>query len=215
MVKIRFVSFDVDGTLVDYSFANAVWLEGIPRLYAEEEGISMDLAKVIVKREYDKVGMERLEWYDINYWLDRFRLRTGTWKTLLKKYRHLIRAYPETYEALRTLRDRGYKLIVISNASRKFLDTELDETNIASYFRQIFSATSDFNKVKKNEVLYRKILDILDVKPSQVIHVGDNWHFDYLAPRKTGMESFFLDRENSKSGKYIVKNLTELLSKIL
>ncbi|NIQ05366.1 MAG: HAD family hydrolase [Candidatus Korarchaeota archaeon] len=214
-MKIRFVSFDVDGTLVDYSFANAVWLEGIPRLYAEEEGISMDLAKVIVKREYDKVGMERLEWYDINYWLDRFRLRTGTWKTLLKKYRHLIRAYPETYEALRTLRDRGYKLIVISNASRKFLDTELDETNIASYFRQIFSATSDFNKVKKNEVLYRKILDILDVKPSQVIHVGDNWHFDYLAPRKTGMESFFLDRENSKSGKYIVKNLTELLSKIL
>ncbi len=214
MKKPRFVSFDLDGTLVDYSFANAVWLEGIPRLYAEEKDVNADMAKISVKEEYDKVGMKRLEWYDINYWLNRFRLTPKNWTMLLREYKHLIKPYPETSEILQTLRDANYTLIVISNAAREFLDAELEETNIASYFKHAFSATSDFHQVKKTADLYQKILNILDSQPSDVVHVGDDWQFDYIASREAGIKSFFLDRKEQKSGNHIVKNLTELVSRI-
>jgi putative hydrolase of the HAD superfamily len=203
-----FISFDLDGTLVDYSFANTVWLEGIPRFYAEKNGVSVDAAKVKVEREYDKVGMERLEWYDIKYWLNKFRLSPDTWTTLLREYKHLIKTYPETCKVIQSLKRANYKLIVVSNAAREFLNAELNGTNIAGFFSHIFSATTDFHQVKKTESLYNKILNILEVLPAEVIHIGDNWNFDYLTPRKTGMKSFFLDRGNQKSGKYIVKNLT-------
>jgi putative hydrolase of the HAD superfamily len=209
-----FISFDLDGTLVDYDFANAVWLEGIPRFYAEKNGVSIDIAKVRIEREYDKVGMERLEWYDIKYWLNKFRLSPDIWTTLLREYKHLIKTYPETCEVLQSLKRTNYKLIVVSNAAREFLNAELNRTNIAGFFSHIFSATTDFHQVKKTESLYNKILNILEVLPAEVIHIGDNWNFDYLTPRKTGIKSFFLDRGNQKSGKYIVKNLTEFLSKI-
>lgn len=214
MKKPRFVSFDLDGTLVDYSFANAVWLEGIPRLYAEEKDVNADMAKISVKEEYDKVGMKRLEWYDINYWLNRFRLTPKNWTMLLREYKHLIKPYPETSEILQTLRDANYTLIVISNAAREFLDAELEEPNIASYFKHAFSATSDFHQVKKTADLYQKILNILDSQPSDVVHVGDDWQFDYIASREAGIKSFFLDRKEQKSGNHIVKNLTELVSRI-
>lgn len=210
MEEPKFVSFDLDGTLVDRSFVNAVWLDGIPRLHAKKEGISLDAAKSKVKKKYGAVGVKRLEWYDIKYWLRKFHLGSENWRTLFRKYRHLVSTYPEVHEVLQTLRDMGYKLMVVSNAAREFFDAELRETGLASYFKYAFSATSDFQQVKR-EGLYDKILLTLDVSPSEVIHIGDDWYFDYVMPRKAGIRSFLLDRENQRSGEYVVKDLEEFV----
>ncbi|NIR15593.1 MAG: HAD family hydrolase [Desulfobacterales bacterium] len=208
------ISFDLDGTLVDYSFADAVWLEGIPRLYAENRGISLSDAKARVKKEYNKVGMKQLEWYNIQYWLRKFGLDPDSWETLFDRYRHRINTYPEVHEVLQALRYRECSLAVVSNAARPFLETELQETGLAEYFDHVFSATSDFKQVKKTETLYQKVLKALDIKPSEMIHIGDDWHFDYLTPGRAGIRCYYLDRENEKSGKHIVNDLTEFLAQI-
>lgn len=213
-MKPVIVSFDVDGTLVDYSFADAVWLEGIPGLYADKKGVSLSVAKERVKREYDRVGMTRLEWYNIQYWLTKFGLEPDSWQMLCEKYKHRITPYPEVHEVLQSLKNRDCRLVVVSNAAREFLDTELQETGLTGYFHGTFSATSDFKQVKNTAILYHKVLDALDVKPSQMTHVGDDWHFDYIAPRKAGIRCYFLDREKQRSGKHVVKDLTEFLSQI-
>ncbi|MHC1599567.1 MAG: hypothetical protein ACXQS5_01925, partial [Candidatus Methanospirareceae archaeon] len=62
---IKVVSFDVDGTLVSQGFADCVWLQGIPQAYAEKEGLSFEQAFEFVKSEYDKIGDNRIEWYNI------------------------------------------------------------------------------------------------------------------------------------------------------
>jgi len=209
------ISFDLDGTLVDYSFTDAVWLEGMPRLYAHDRGINLDSAKKRVKKKYDRVGMERLEWYNIQFWLKRFDLSSNKQEILFNKYKDKITVYPEVYTVLNTLQKERYPLVVTSNAAREFLDIELEETNLKKYFYQTFSATSDFKQVKKTKNLYQKILEKLNTSPSKVIHVGDNWHFDYIAPKKAGITSYFLDRKKQRSGEEVVNDLTEFLTKIL
>ena len=63
MLMVKIVSFDLEGTLVDMTFSDKVWNEGIPALYAQKTGLKFEEAKRIVLNEYMKVGEERIEWY--------------------------------------------------------------------------------------------------------------------------------------------------------
>jgi len=60
MASIKVISFDLDGTLFDTMFVDAVWLEEIPRLYSVKKRVSVVDATKIVKREYDKDRQKRI-----------------------------------------------------------------------------------------------------------------------------------------------------------
>ncbi|MFH1087761.1 MAG: HAD family hydrolase, partial [Chloroflexota bacterium] len=74
MAEIKVVSFDVEGTLVTLDFSSCVWYEAIPGVYARKKGLSVDEARQALKEEYDRVGDQRREWYDIHYWFQCFDL---------------------------------------------------------------------------------------------------------------------------------------------
>jgi len=193
---IRVFSFDVDGTLVSQGFADCVWLQGIPEAYAAKEGLSFEYAFEIVKREYDKIGESRIEWYKIDYWLRKFGLRI-THKALFRKYEGEIKIYEEVERVLKVLKEEGYELIISSNAATEFVDFQIQP--IKEFFSHIFSATSDFSEVKKSNDFYARICEIMDVKPQAVVHTGDHWVFDFLNPRGIGMNAYYLDRHRSRS----------------
>jgi len=207
------VSFDLDGTLVDCGFIDAVWFEGLPQLYAEKEGLTLEEARRRLVGEYNRVGMDRLEWYDIKYWFREY-LGGQDWRALFQKLKSRIRLYPEVPKVLKTLEEAGYKLIIISNSAREFLDLEIEETKIASHFHRIFSSTSDFKEVKKTTEFYAKICRELDASPSEIVHVGDNWKFDFQVPRGLGITAYYLDRSRQQNGEYIIYNLEELVERL-
>lgn len=212
MNRAKMVSFDLDGTITDISFADSVWLEGIPRSFADKNGVSLEDAKRRVMGEYAKVGRDRLEWYDLRYWIGKLCLDVRP-EELLDSFQHRIRIYPEVVEVLEEFSSKGFRLIVVSNARREFVDLELHKTNIARYFEQIYSATSDFGLIKNKVELYRRVCKICDVSPNEVIHVGDDHSFDFEVPSRLGINSFYLDRTGKKSGEYVVHNLKELSRK--
>jgi len=211
--EVQIVSFDLDGTLIDHGFVDSIWLEGVPRLFATKEKIPLDMARELVKKEYDTVGMERLEWYNMKFWLNKFGL-SEDWRSLFDSYRSKIRLYSETMDVLEKLKSENFELILVTNSPKEFLNIELEETGIRKFFNHVFSATSEFGQVKNTADFYLKIASILKVLPSQMIHVGDNWDFDYLMPKKTGMVSFYLDRGKQRKGEWIVHDLQEFEAKL-
>ena len=56
-----------------------------------------------------------------------------------------------------------------------------------------------------------KIIKILSVKPTEMIHIGDSKDFDYISPKKIGIQSYLLDREKNEEGNNILHNLTDFL----
>jgi putative hydrolase of the HAD superfamily len=115
-----------------------------------------------VNGEYDKVGKERLEWYDLNYWIRKFDLNIDG-KELLGNFEHKIKTYPEVPNVLEQLKQKGFRLIILTNAHREFVELELNKAKIGNYFDHVFSSTSDFRMVKKTENLYKKVCNALRI----------------------------------------------------
>ncbi len=209
----KLISFDLDSTLVDPTYTTFVWEIGIPRLYAGKYNTSLSEATSLVKAEYQSIGDSALEWYDIKYWFEYFKL-PGRWENLLEEHRDKIRPFPEVKEVIEDL-VQHYELIVTSNAAREFVEVEIREAEIEDYFVRIFSATSDFRQVKKTPQVYEKICNIMGTKPSNAVHVGDHYEFDYVVPRSLGIEAYYLDRDGRRpKDSYTVKDLTEFANLI-
>jgi HAD superfamily hydrolase (TIGR01549 family) len=204
---IRVISLDMDGTLVNSRFVDKVWMEGMPMLYAEKTGLDFPVARSYVVGEYMKIGSDHLEWYDLLYWIDKFGLKVGKVE-LLQMYEDEIEIFPEVQEVLDRLCE-SYDLVVTSNAAREFIDFELD--GLSDYFREIFSATSDFREVKKSPLIYGTVCAHMGVKPFEVLHIGDHYNYDYESPLEAGLDALFLDRKGERSGREVVGDLREAM----
>lgn len=204
---IRVISLDMDGTLVKSRFVDKVWMEGMPMLYAEKTGLDFTVAKSYVIGEYMKIGSDKLEWYDLLYWIERFGLKVGK-DELLQMYEDEIETYPEVQEVLDLLAG-SYELVVTSNAAREFIDIELE--GLSDYFSETFSATSDFREVKKSPLIYGTVCAHMGAKPFEVLHIGDHYNYDYESPLEAGLDALFLDRKGERSGREVVGDLREAL----
>jgi len=206
------ISFDLDGTLFDMDFENTLWFEEIPKLYSEVHGISLEEAKKKVLSAYNEIGDEDYRWYDPHYWIKRFELGKP-WHEIVKDLKHKVHMYPEAKKVLSELK-KGNRLIVISNATRDFINIKMEVENLDQYFERIFSVTSDFGVVKKDTDIYKKVCKIMKIKPEELVHVGDHYKFDYAMPRQLGVKAFFLDRKKENKDQYIVHDLKEFKEKI-
>lgn len=212
MQLIKAISFDLDGTLVKTDYVDAVWLEEIPKIYADKNKISFKEAKDYIIEEYEKVGPDALEWYDINYWIKKFDLNCS-YKDILTKCIDKLKLYPEVDEVLKKLSKKAM-LIITSNAANEFIEIEIEHLGLKKYISNIFSVVSDFRKTKKDKEIYEKICNEIGLDKEEIIHVGDSYEFDYLAPRRAGIKAFYLDRKGEMNGSFVVKNLKEFEEKV-
>jgi len=209
---IKIISFDFDGTIVKPTFADAFWLQGVPALYAQAHHLEIEEAKKVLFEEYEKIGENRIEWYDPGYWFNRFNLQKD-WKKMLFEYRTYVEVYPEVPAVLKRL-SKNYTLIISSNAKKEFIELQLTQAKLHQYFKKIFSSTSDFHTVKKVTDFYAMICKKLDISPQEMVHVGDHKEFDYAAPQKLGITSYYLDRKKTTTDKYIVFDLKQFKKKL-
>ncbi|MGB5926128.1 MAG: HAD family hydrolase [Dehalococcoidia bacterium] len=203
MKQIELVSFDAEGTLVTPDFSETIWREAIPALYAQKKGLDLAQAKRCIAEEYNKIGAHRLEWYDIEYWFSCLDL--GSSELVIQSCLNKIAHYPEVIEVLSSLASE-YKLIVASGTPLELLHCLLRD--VKPYFVRIFSSISHYRQVKSPD-FYLNICEEMGVKPSQVIHVGDNWQFDFLNAREAGLNAFYIDR-SGENHQESLSDLTQL-----
>jgi FMN phosphatase YigB (HAD superfamily) len=203
MKQIELISFDAEGTLVTPDFSQTIWHEAIPALYAQKRGLDFAQAKRCIVEEYGRIGDQRLEWYDIEYWFSYLGL--GSSEPVIQSCLNKIYYYPEVTEVLSSLASE-YRLIVASGTPLELLYCLLQD--IKPYFAQIFSSISHYKQVKSPD-FYLRICKEMGVKPGQVIHVGDNWQFDFLNAQEAGINAFYIDR-SGRNHQESLSDLTQL-----
>ncbi len=207
-MSVKIISFDLDGTLTMSTFANEVWHEYLPSLVMEKLDMTREEAKEYCRRQYEKVGDERPEWYDLEYWVKKFGLEVRR-ESIFEACAHAAKLYPEVRDVLSKL--TGYRLIVCTNAPKDFAEFQLRILGIINFFERVYSALSDFGEVKKNRT-YRLILEELNILPQEMLHVGDHPKFDLEIPRSIGINAYLIDRASKKEGPFVIRDLRELLN---
>lgn len=200
MDQIKIISFDVEGTLVSHEFSEVLWNEAIPLCYAKKYNIDTDQARKITRGEFEKIGYQRMEWYDAEYWFKRFQL--GNPEPVIQSCVDKISYYPEVTEVLSSLAPH-FELTVASGVPLYLLKYLLKD--VGHYFTRVFSATSQYKQLK-TPYFYSQICQTMDVEPARIVHVGDSWKTDYINPGEVGINAFYLDRSRAN----LVDSLADL-----
>ena len=118
--------------------------------------------------------------------------------------------FPEVAETLRSLRERGLKLAVISNW-QSGLRHFCSELGIASHFDHILSS-ADVGIEKPDPRIFLEASALLGVPPERILHVGDTHLDDYVGGESAGLRVALLDRPGtSASGAtQVIRSLTEV-----
>ena len=111
-------------------------------------------------------------------------------------YEHFAEAnvwelYPEVVEVLENLRPQ-FQLAVVSNFDGR-LRMILEQLGISKFFSHVF-VSSEIGADKPDPEIFRRALKFIDLKPDQVLHVGDDPVRDWQAASAAGLSIFQLDR---------------------
>ena len=111
-------------------------------------------------------------------------------------YEHFAEAnvwelYPEVVEVLENLRPQ-FQLAVVSNFDGR-LRFILEHLGVSKFFPHVF-VSSEIGADKPDPEIFRRALKFIDLKPAQVMHVGDDPQRDWKAASAAGLSIFQLDR---------------------
>jgi putative hydrolase of the HAD superfamily len=111
-------------------------------------------------------------------------------------YEHFAEAgvwelYPEVPGVLEQLQLR-FQLAVISNFDGR-LRFILKHLGISKFFAHIF-ISSEIGADKPDPEIFRRALKLVELKPDEVLHVGDDPERDWEAANTAGLSTFRLDR---------------------
>ena len=108
---------------------------------------------------------------------------------------------------LKMLRQRGYRLAVLSNNDSR-LRSVLNDHNIASLFDEIF-ISSELGVEKPDPAIFRAVEQTMSENPSAFLHLGDSHSRDFEGAQKAGWSALLYGHPMIE--KLQIKTFPELL----
>jgi len=215
MSTIKVIFFDAAGTLFRVKGEVAdVYLR-----YAEKYGVKrtpelLDALKTAFVRAFadapppvfavsdpkDIKPCERLWWFDVvhNVWY-----RVGMFEQFDDYFEDVFHAfgdpaswtlYPETVGVLKSLKEQGYELGIVSNFDSRLFNL-LRGLGIADFFDTV-TISSLSHAAKPSRRIFQAALDKHAMDPADALHVGDSHRDDVEGARKAGLRAVLLARES-------------------
>lgn len=238
--RIKAVIFDFDDTLIDWSLAEMSWSEfnrtKYDRLHEHYSQKGFDLPKNkrfadmlnnSIRREWEE---KKQTWAGANFGdamlagLKEAGVAENALdlKTIYDVYNHTpfpgVAPFDDTHTVLKELKDRGYKIGLITNAFQpmSFRDVEINKYDLMKYLdARITSGDTRF--MKPHPAIFWRMLGLLDLMPEDAIMIGDRPGHDVLGAHNVGMLGVLMSPSHlnrSLEGvepDYTIESLSELL----
>jgi len=120
-------------------------------------------------------------------------------------------SFPDVVPALRSLRERGLRLVVVSNWDCS-LPQWLERAGLKGLLDGVVSSAV-VGEPKPSPVVFRAALDVAGAAPEEALHVGDSLESDVQGARAAGVRAVLIDRSGaSREGVETIASLEEVVS---
>jgi pyrophosphatase PpaX len=206
--KITTILFDLDGTLIDTndliikSFLHTLE-QYYPGQYKRED--VLPFMGPTLFDTFSKMNPEKVE------------EMSNVYRTFNKeKHDELVKEFPGVWDTVKTLKESGFKLAIVTAKMSDVAMMGMKLTKIAPFF-DVIVANDHVEKPKPDPESLYKALEALGSRPEEAIMVGDNKH-DILAGKNAGMKTVGVawslkGREflNTFEPDYMLEEITDLL----
>jgi putative hydrolase of the HAD superfamily len=123
-----------------------------------------------------------------------------------------FRPYPEVPAVLAALRERGAKLVVVSNWDVSLHDV-LERTDLRRFLDGVVTS-AEFGAAKPDPRIFRRALVIAGAPPAEAVHAGDDVEADVEGARAAGIDAVLVARDGGPApdGVRAVRTLEGLLA---
>lgn len=105
-----------------------------------------------------------------------------------------IRLYPHVLESLETLRKKGYRLWLLSNAQEVFTRYELRHLGFLDAFNGIYISSS-YGFRKPDVRFFRALLEEQQLDPDKCLMIGNDRDTDMAGAEAAGLATFYMHTE--------------------
>lgn len=207
------IIFDLDGTLYelkggsyDKSPLKTKILNNAQKLIKDELKVDNKTAISILKNILNKYNNEISIGLEKEYKINRYKYFSTVWNIPTRNIVNM----PKNLNNIILSLSKKYKLILLSDAPKVWINNVLIEMNIIKYFKNnIYSGEGNLRKGFNNSFI--NITKILKINPKDCISVGDQEHSDIIPAKKIGIKTIFISKNTySKIANRSIKSINEL-----
>jgi putative hydrolase of the HAD superfamily len=192
----RAVIFDLDDTLIDFTETKNIAIrESVKAMI--DKGLDEPFEKLLkgFTSFYWKKGIEDQHIFQ-KYLIERYRkidyrVLAGAILAYRKAKEGVLRPYPGTKDMLISLKNRGYKLAILSDAPKLEAYLRLCAMGLDDFFDAIITK-EDTGVLKPNRKAFLTVSKALGVPPSRCIMVGDMPERDIEGAKAMGMKTILV-----------------------
>lgn len=227
-MKYRHLFFDLDHTLWDFDTNSRQTLEELYHaLSLKDKGVyDFDLFHKNYLVHNDKlwdryrkgyVKVDELRWKRM--WLTLLDFKIGDEqfaRDMGYRFLELLPTrnalFPYTVEILEYLKNKGYKLHLITNGFEKTQHFKIKNAGIDHYFIEVITSEGS-NSLKPNKEIFDYAFQKTNALPEHSIMIGDSVEVDIQGAMNAGMDQVYVNHLNIEAGirpTYTVYSLKEL-----
>ena len=122
--------------------------------------------------------------------------------------------FPNTLETLKSLKEEGYNLHIITNGFKEVQYIKLTNCGLIDFF-DVIVCSEEVGKNKPNPEVFQFAMNQAKAEPSKSVMIGDDLRVDILGASNVGMRTILFDPDKKyrkAKGDYTIQNLNEIPS---
>lgn len=117
--------------------------------------------------------------------------------------------FPYTYESLKYLKDKKYKLYIITNGFNEVQFIKMKNCNLNSYFSRVITG-ENAGYYKPNPEIFHYSLSSVNAKKSESIMIGDDLEVDIHGASNAGIDQVYFNPNNIPHNSEITFEISSL-----